>query len=111
MCIRDRKGTAAGNGELGAAQAYGATVAIGFVPFPVTMRRIPTLTSSAAATLGVLNAAGGVVALNALPAMAGQSDASSAAINLAVAGGLVAGNAAMFYTNGAGYIDFSAYLA
>lgn len=85
---------------LGCGVCYSTTLALVTFNFPVTMAAAPALSVSAVSDFAVLNAAAGALAGTAFAQ--NTSSPISSEINITVASGLVAGNAAVMRTNAAG---------
>ena len=95
-----------------AGQFYLTTAASTPLPFPVTMRAVPTAfdTTATAADYGLLGAGGGTNTMSVLPT-AGNYTRNSADITGTIAAGGVAGNGTILFFNGsAAYLGFSAEL-
>ena len=91
-------------------QCYATTAGAVVDKFPVPMRAVPTAVASGAATFGVLGAGGGLIPLSSLTASV--IEPGGANLDLTVAAGLVAGNAAIMFANSTttAIIDYTAEL-
>lgn len=97
--------------SLGSGLVYSSTGAIIVMDLPVTMRTAPAMNLiTALSSLGVYNATAGIVPVTGL-ALWGTPSEGTVAVQVTVAGGLVAGQATILITNAAvASLDFSAAL-
>jgi hypothetical protein len=95
------------------AQCFGSTGALANVPFPVTMRIVPTAIEQdgVAADYRLWNSGTSSVALSAVPAYSAITTTNMGGVDCTVASGLVAGNATqLLSTNSSAYLGWSAEL-
>ena len=109
--VRSVNGSETTNEAFTVAMAYGTAGAIAAMQWVVPMRTTPTMTISSAGHFGIFNASATTLTITSLSLTSGGSTSRHGRVDIAVAAGLVAGNAGYVLSNSASStLDLSAEL-